>query len=298
MACQALAERVDRVLKRTGGSLHDAASGLYLLRETQPTAFDAMVYDPIVCLILQGQKETTIGERVFTVAQGQCVVVSHDVPVLARITQASADEPYLALVISLDLAVLRSLYDEVGDASLEPGSACCMEVAPVDAATVNVITRYLDLLDDAAAARVLLPLVRKELHFRLYMSASGAMLRSLLHRDSHASHVSHAIQMLRANFREHLAVDDLAKSAGMSASSFHRHFRAVTMTTPLQYQKDLRLTEARRLLRAGQHSVSAAAFEVGYESPSQFSREYARKFGAPPRGELSEWRAASEMQPV
>lgn len=283
-----LAERVRRLLERPGGAGHDAMPGLYLLRGTHPTEFEAMVYDPIVCLILQGEKETTIGERVFTVAQGQCVVVSHDVPVLARITRASADAPYLALVISLDLAVLRSLYDEMGDTRFEPSPACCMEVAPVDEATVGVIGRYLDLLDDPASARVLLPLVRKELHFRLLLSASGAMLRDLLRRDSHASQLAHAIRALRASFRERLAVAELARLAGMSTSSFHRHFRSVTMTTPLQYQKDLRLTAARQLLRAGRHSVSAAAFEVGYESASQFSREYTRKFGAPPRGELSE----------
>ncbi|MFT5434762.1 MAG: AraC-like DNA-binding protein [Myxococcota bacterium] len=288
MTFKVLAERINRLLEPLDRPPHDAVPGLYLLHETQPTEFEAMIYDPVVCLILQGEKETTIGNRTFTVSAGECVVISHDTPVLARITQASADRPYLAVVIPLDLGVLRSLYDEVGDASFEPSSACCMEVAAVDEATVAVMTRYVDLLDDAASTRVLLPLVRKELHFRLYMSAAGTMLRSLLRRDSHASHVSLAIRTMRANFRERLAIPDLAKSAGMSTSSFHRHFRAVTMTTPLQYQKDLRLTEARRLLRAGQHSVSAAAFDVGYESPSQFSREYTRKFGAPPLRDLSQ----------
>ncbi len=288
MSGGALAERVSRLHDERGDDLaRGPLPGVHLLRETRPTAFEAMVYEPVVCLILQGEKETTIGERVFTLSAGECVVISHDVPVLARITRASEAKPYLALVVSLDLGVLRSLYDEVGDATFGPAPACCVEAAPVDAATIGVLNRYLDLLDDEAGARVLLPLVRKELHFRLYMSASGAMLRSMLHRDSHASHISTAIRTLRASFRERITVAELARSVGMSPSSFHKHFRAIAMTTPLQYQKDLRLTEARRLLRGGEHSVSAAAFEVGYESPSQFSREYARKFGAAPRLELA-----------
>lgn len=293
-----LADRVDRILNAEGGSVIQPIPGLFLLRETQPTAFEAMVYEPIVCLILQGRKETTIGEQVFDVPAGRCIVVSHDVPVLARVTEASDQAPYLAVVISLDLAVLHSLYHEVGPAGAAQGPARCMEVAPADNPTLGVIGRYLDLLDDATGAGVLLPLVRKELHFRLLMSASGAMLRSLLHRDSGASGVSRAIRVMRERFREQLAVVDLAKAAGMSASAFHRHFRAVTMTTPLQYQKDLRLTEARRLLRAGRHSVSAAAYEVGYESPSQFSREYTRKFGAPPRDDRSDGQGSSSAPPA
>src|SRR5690606_13792100 len=152
-------------------------------------------------------------------------------------------------------------------------AARSIEVAPVDEATLRVIERYLDLLDDPVEARVLLPLVSKELHFRLFRSASGAMLRSLLRRDSNASNIARAINTLRESFREPLDVPSLAKSVGMSASSFHKHFKAVTMTTPLQYYKDLRLTEARRLLRTNEATVSSAAFEVGYESPSQFSRE-------------------------
>ncbi len=287
MPIEALARQVDRLLTTLGPAANTQMPGLFLLRETAPTAFDAMVYEPIVCLILQGAKETTVGDRRFTIASGQCVVVSHDVPVVARITHASEDAPYVALVIRLDVDVLRGLYDELGEQDGPMPAACCMQVAPVDEATVDVLSRYVGLLEDRDSARVLLPLVRKELHFRLVRSASGATLRSLLRRDSHANHVARAIRALRARFRQRLTVDELAREAGMSASSFHRHFKAVTRTTPLQYQKDLRLTEARRQLRAGRGTVSTVAYDVGYESPSQFSREYARKFGAPPRVDLA-----------
>lgn len=261
--------------------------GLHLLRERSPTEFESTIYEPVVCLILQGEKATTVGDQVRVVSAGSCIVVSHDLPVLARVTQASEKEPYLAIVIQLDLAVLRSLYDEVENVHLEGARASVMEVAPIDLNIADVVGRYLDLIGDPVSARVLLPLVRKELHFRLLLSKPGAMLRALIHRDSNESNIARAIKLLREDHRRSWDIADLAKAVGMSASAFHKHFKSLTMTTPLQYQKDLRLSEARRLLRSG-HSVSRAAFDVGYESPSQFSREYARKFGKPPS---ESWRA-------
>lgn len=263
-----------------------ARDGVVLYRSLQPTELDAMVYDPIVCLIVQGEKETTIGDETVHLREGQCVIVGHDLPVLARITRASPREPYLALIIRLDVDLLRTLDDALEDLVVQPESPRSLEVTRVSPELVGVLERYLSLLDDPAEAKVLLPLVYKELHFRLLRSESGAMLRALTNRDSHASNVAHAIRELRDHFREALDVPELAKSVGMSSTSLHRHFRAMTRTTPLQYQKDLRLTEARRLLRAGGHTVSTVAFEVGYESPSQFSREYSRKFGASPRADL------------
>src|SRR5690606_636734 len=157
--------------------------GVYLVRETSPTEFEASIYEPVVCLILQGEKETTIGEQTRGVTAGECVVVSHDLPVLARITEASERKPYLAVVIELDLLVLRSLYDEVDHLQLATAAARSMEIAPIDRALEDVVGRYLDLLGDPVSARVLLPLVRKELHFRLFLSKPGGMLRSLIHRD-------------------------------------------------------------------------------------------------------------------
>jgi AraC-like DNA-binding protein len=133
----------------------------------------------------------------------------------------------------------------------------------------------------------MMPLIRKELHFRLLLAPHGAMLRQLVSHDSHASCIARAIERIRESFRAPLAVPELAQAAGMSPSSFHKHFKTITETTPLQYQKDLRLLEARRLLQEGHHSVSETAFEVGYESPTQFSREYARKFGASPRNDIA-----------
>lgn len=273
--------------------LFEDVPGLGLVRRTRTTAFEAALYEPIACLILQGRKETTIGDRRFEVGAGETIIVSHGLPVEARILEASPRRPYLSLVVRLDLTELRSLYDEIGDADApEAIVPSAYAVGPTDEALIAVLERYVALYEEPDAARVLLPLVRRELHFRLLGTSHGAMLRRLLRRDSHASQISKAIEQLRAEFRDPLEVPRLARSVGMSASSFYKHFKNVTSTTPLQYHKDLRLMEARRLLLGGEHSVSTAAFEVGYESPTQFSREFARKFGAPPSASLRVHRAA------
>lgn len=267
--------------------------GLTLVRCTHPTGFEATLYEPLVCLIVQGSKVTTAGDQTVTLSAGKSVVVSHDLPVVSRIERASRATPYLALVVRLDLGTLRSLHAEIGDGEPrvekdedeDEEKEQALKVAHLDAPTTAVLLRFLDVIDRPMDAKVLAPLVRRELHYRLLVSSSGGMLRALLRRDSHASRISDAIGALREGFRGPLDIEALARQAGMSTSSFHKHFRSVTRTTPLQYQKDLRLAEARVLLRGGRHSVSTAAFEVGYESPSQFSREYSRKFGLPPQSD-------------
>lgn len=159
-------------------------------------------------------------------------------------------------------------------------------------------TRGREIADSPADAKVLGPLLSKEIHYRLLTAPFGGMLRSLMHHDSHASAIARAIGHLRGDIRARIEIPVLARRVGMSASSFHKHFREVTSTTPLQYQKELRLIEARRLLRTGGASVSAAAFDVGYESPSQFSREYARKFGVPPSQDAAPTDRVSQARSV
>lgn len=278
-------ERNIKTIQANDPTMVSPLDGLTLVRSTHPTGFEATLYEPLVCLIVQGSKVTTAGDQTVTLSAGKSVVVSHDIPVLSRIERASPAAPYLALVVRLDLGTLRSLHAEMGDGEARVEDEGSLKVSRLDAPTMAVILRYLDVVDHPMDARVLGPLVRRELHYRLLVSSSGGMLRALLRRDSHASRISDAIGSLREGFRGPLDIGALARHAGMSPSSFHKHFRSVTRTTPLQYQKDLRLAEARALLRTGRHSVSTAAFEVGYESPSQFSREYSRKFGLPPQSD-------------
>lgn len=251
------------------------------------TAFEAVVYNPVICLILQGCKEMNVGDRSVFLAEGDALLVSHDLPVTSQITQASPETPYRALIISLDLGILRGLYDQVGTAVTDAQDAQALSASAADPAWIDPMRRYLALSDAPLDAQVLGPMILRELHYRLLLSPIGGMLRNLLSVDSHASRIARSIQRIRTAFRAPLVVADLAQIAGMSPSSFHAHFKSVTGTTPLQYQKDLRMIEARALLERGVPSVSVAGFEVGYESPTHFSRDYTRKFGCSPKHHLA-----------
>lgn len=285
MQLKKFAARVGQRVRRFGVSGEVASTELAdlgIFSRTECTLLEATLYKPVFCLILQGKKETVIGQQTIRYGQGDSLVVSHDLPVASRVTEASVERPYLALVFHLDLGILRSLDEEIRSPEHQPGEATSIALWEAEAPLVNALERYYDLLDNPVEAQVLAPLVRREIHFRLLLAPHGCMLRKMLNRDSHASRIDRAIGIIRENFRSTLAIPQVAQSVGMSASSFHEHFRSVTRTTPLRYQKDLRLMEAKRLFAEGGVSVSSVAYEVGYESPNQFSREYARKFGVPP----------------
>jgi AraC-like DNA-binding protein len=292
-------ERCERALHGTAAApttmprLVAPLPGLRLLHHPVRTDFDATIYEPVVCLILQGRKETSFGGGRFRLGAGECLLVSHDLPVSSRIVEA----PYLAMLVDVDLDTLRGLYDDLGASPRDGADGSALEVHAASPRLLDALGRYLELIDAPTDARVLGPMVSREIHYRLLMDPVGAMLRSLLRYDSHAALVSRAIARIRRDFRAPIGVDELAREVGMSVSSFHRHFKAVTTLSPLQYQKELRLLEARRLLRAGAPSVSATGFDVGYESLSQFSREYARKFGRSPAHDLARPRARAGDQP-
>lgn len=264
-----------------------ALPDLTVLQLGDVSDFDSVVYRPVVCLVLQGAKQTAIGDQSVTLHAGEALIVSHDLPVQSRIISATAENPYLAVIISLELGLVRSLYEQIGAISDSPRPARSLTSGTAGSALVESIGRYLALMNNSVEAEVLGPAILREIHFRLLMSPMGGTLRSLLSMDSHASRVARAIMQIRREFHRNLSIPELAHSAGMSQSSFHDHFKQVTGTTPLQYQKDLRLIAARDLLRAGRHNVALASFEVGYESPTHFSRDYQRKFGKAPSKENS-----------
>jgi AraC-like DNA-binding protein len=253
-------------------------AGLHILRQHVATLSEPSLYEPVLCLILQGRKQVAIGDRTLSFGPGECLLVTHDLPVSSRITKT----PYLALVFEVDLAAIRKLYDEVAELLVDERSARAAETHRASPELLDALRRYVQLAESPADAKVLAPLTSREIHYRLLMAPFGGMLRQLIRHDSAASAIARAIAHLRDNMRAPIAIPDLARRVGMSASSFHHHFKRTTATTPVQYQKELRLLEARRLLRTCGVSVTSAAFDVGYESASQFSREYARKFGAPP----------------
>jgi AraC-like DNA-binding protein len=279
MHLEGLIKQVEGLIKRAAQPM----DGLLLLRQSSPSSFEASLYEPVLCLILQGRKQVSIGEQTLSFGPGECLLVSHDLPVCSRITKA----PYLALVLEVDVATVRKLYDEVAESALDSERARAAETHRADPGLLDALRRYLALADSPADAKVLGPLISKEIHYRLLVAPFGGMLRSLIRHDSNASAIARAIGQIRGDIRSPIAIPDLARRVGMSASSFHAHFKTITSTTPLQYQKELRLLEARRLLKTGGASVTTAAYDVGYESPNQFSREYARKFGVPPSQDVA-----------
>jgi AraC-like DNA-binding protein len=276
------------ILDRTGGSGSETCSptsGLLLLRSFAPTPLTGTIYEPVLCVVLQGEKQVVADDSVVTLRPGDALVVSHDMPVMSTITRAHADEPYVACILGLDLATLRELRFEVDDATggshlAAPGGA--LSGGRASAELVDALRRYVTLDHDGSEGRALGPTIRRETYLRLLLDHYGATLRELLDQDSNAALVARAIARIRRDFTEPLAIPDLASELGMSTSSLHDHFRRVTSTTPLRYQKELRLQEARRMLTSGPGAVTSVAAAVGYASPSQFSREYARRFGTPP----------------
>jgi AraC-like DNA-binding protein len=253
-----------------------------VIRHHRATSFEAAVYEPAIVFVLQGRKETVLGVDAYPMGAGECLLVSHDLPVVARITKA----PYLALVFDVELETLRELVEAMADAPPLAAQPRALAVEKCDAKLADALRRYLELAGSGTDAAVLEPLVAREIHYRLATAPFGGMLRALIRHDSHASAIARAIARLRCEFRAPLEIAELARSVGMSTSSFHKHFKAITASSPLQYRKGLQLLEARRLLRTGALAVSTAAFDVGYESAAQFSRDYARRFGAPPKHDL------------
>lgn len=206
--------------------------------------------------------------------------------VSARITEASKDLSYIALVLKIDLGMRRSLYESIESFDTHEDEARSFEIGRIDVDISETLERYLKLTDNPQDAKFLGPLTLKELHYRLRMAPQGSILGHLMWRNSQASNIYRAIKIIRENFKQPLAILKIAQYAGMGVSSFHTHFKSITGTTPLQLQKELRLIEAKQMLIAGRYSVAIAAFEVGYESPTQFSRESKREFGHSPATDL------------
>ena len=264
-----------------------AIDGFTLVRCRKPTPIEPNLYRPLLCVVLQGRKESALDRERVSFGSGESLIVSLDLPTVSRITKASEDMPYVALALAMDIGVIRSLNEEVGESAVATDKGRAIAVGAADDMLVDAMGRLFDLVDRPLERKVLLPLVTREIHFRTLCAGHGEMLRRLSRYDSHASRIARTIAHIRKCFPATVSVPALARTAGMSQSSFYEHFKAVTATTPLQYQKDLRLVEARQQLLYEGRSVSSVAYGVGYESPTQFSREYARKFGNPPSADLS-----------
>ena len=249
------------------------------------------VYDPSLCIILQGAKTVAAGEQLVTYAPGDYLVASVNMAVTGQVTKATPQKPYLCLRLKLDMMQLSELVGALpphGE-TVQPG----IFVSPLSEALSDAVMRLVDLLQNPQDIPVLAPLIKREIFYRLLQSPQAEAVRQIVLAGSQMQRISKAIDRIKRDFAAPLRMDELAREAHMSPSSFYAHFKQVTQLSPLQYQKNIRLQEARRLLLTDVSDAASAAFQVGYESPSHFSREYARMFGASPMNDIKRLRAAA-----
>ena len=260
-----------------------AIPGLSLYKANSPTEPENILYEPRICLIVQGAKRVVLANETYIYDENRFLLTSVDLPALVQITEASMEKPYLGLVLKLDYREILELIAGNNIPSprrqqLERGMATGEITFPL----LNAFRRLIELLAEPENITVLAPIIRREIFYRLLISHQGMRLRHIVSAGSQGHQIAQTISWIKNNFTRPLQIDVLIKHANMSKSAFHYHFRTITAMSPLQFQKWLRLNEARRLMLAERTDAATAAFQVGYESPSQFSREYSRLFGNPP----------------
>jgi len=288
-----LRELVETVRRYTDSQVGEspfvtAIKGLTILRSDHERLPKHLIFKPALCITVQGAKWAIFGSKRYDYKAGQALMVSVVMPALGRVAEASPSEPYLGVILEFDLAVMRQVMDELEappEASHKVGRGVL--VTDFNGPLEDCTLRMVRLLDTPRAIPVLYPAIMRELCYWLLTGPHGGDVVSMTLTNSHAQRVISAIHLLRDRFAEPIRIEELASVARMSPSAFHRQFKEITSMTPLQYQKQLRLLEARRLMLSDAANVETAAFQVGYESPSQFSREYSRMFALSPRRDIA-----------
>ena len=288
-----LAARIARAVPEEGTV--QPLRGLYFNRVSATKGLIHGVAYPSFCVIAQGSKEIHLGDERYRYDPCRYLLATVELPVVSQIVEASPERPYLSLRLNLDPALVASVMLEAGMPSPRSGlvSARAVDVSPLDAGLLDAAVRLVRLTDaPPSEARILMPLVTREIVFRLLAGEQGARLRHLAVLGGHTDRIARAIERLRHDYDKPLRIESLARELGMSPSGFHEHFKAVTAMSPLQFQKQLRLQEARRLMLGEDLDAASAAFRVGYEDASHFSREYKRLFGEPPMRDVERLRGA------
>ncbi|MGH9769403.1 MAG: AraC family transcriptional regulator N-terminal domain-containing protein [Blastocatellia bacterium] len=290
-----LAERIAQELPDDGTL--DVSSGFRLARSSRPTEPIHSMYQPAFCVVAQGRKQALLGEEVFRYDPGHYLIYTIDLPLTFQVEEASKERPYLGFRLNLDSSLVASVMMESG---FEPKkghmSMKAMDVSPMDANLLDAVVRLVRLLDTPVEGKVLAPLIIREIVFRLLVGGQGARLSHLLALAADTHRISKAIDFLRENFDQLVKMDEIAQELGMSVSGFHHHFKSVTAMSPLQFQKQIRLQEARRLMLSQDLDAASAGFRVGYEDPAYFSREYKKLFGAPPQRDIIKLRSNLEIK--
>lgn len=296
---QRLADLAQLTAKYSSGEgIHATAIGaLRAIRLSAPNMRLPAVYEPSVCVIVQGRKQVLLEDELYHYAPPQFLAVSVELPLLGQVVQATAERPYLCLQIALDRRLIGELIGELtvqsgGTGWARDDTARGLFVGRLDDATQEAVLRLARLLDTPRDIPMLAPMMLREIHYRLLRGERGSAIAQSAIAGSNTQRISLIIRRMKDNLAAPIRVEELAAMANMSPSSFHQHFKAVTAMSPLQYQKRLRLTEARHILISESADAASTAYRVGYESASQFNREYARMFGAPPMRDVAEMREA------
>jgi AraC-like DNA-binding protein len=287
VALEALGKSIARWTDK-GGLLVTAISALSLARRDAPTEPTSYMYEPSICVIAQGAKRVLLGDDTYVLDVHHFLITSVDLPTVVQIIQASQEKPYLGLILKLDRREISQL---MVDSNLPPPraqqSSRGMAIGEVTLPLLIAFQRLIDLLAEPKDIPILAPIIQREIVYRLLVGDQGARLRQIASAGSQSHQIARAIDWLKSHYTLPLRIDDLAAQVHMSTSTFHHHFRALTAMSPLQYHKWLRLNEARRLMLTERLDAATVAFQVGYESPSQFSREYSRLFGTPPLRDIT-----------
>lgn len=287
-----LTERLSRALPANGAAT--PLNGLHLSRASAPSDVIYGTAEPSLCVIAQGRKEVLLGGRRYAYDPYNYLLATVEVPVVGRVIEASPEQPYLALRLRIDPALVGSVMVEMGHLVARSSSdAQAIAVSPVDTMLLDAVLRLIRLLDSPSDARVLRPVVTREIIYRLLTGEQGDRLRQVTMPGGHTHRISQAVETICQEYSQPLRVEELARGIGMSVSSFHHHFKAVTAMSPLQYQKQIRLQEARRLLLSERLDAATAGYSVGYDDASHFNRDYKRFFGEPPMRDIEHLREAA-----
>ncbi len=289
-----LVERMASALTEDGTL--EAFPGFFLARSSKPVQSVQSVYQPAFCFVAQGSKRVLLGEELYRYDPGHYLIFTVDLPVVFQVEEASKKQPYLGLRLNLDPSLIASVLMESGlEAQKAGANVRAINVSPIDAGMLDAVVRLVRQLDAPVARNFLVPLTVREIVYRLLAGGQGARLGHLLASAGDTRLISKAIGRLREHFDQPLKMDDIARELGMSVSGFHHHFKSVTAMSPLQFQKQIRLQEARRLMLGEDLDAASAAVRVGYEDPSYFSREYKKHFGAPPQRDIARLRSSLEL---
>ena len=288
-----LVERIARAMRQDG--IAQPLQGLHLNRLSLPLAPVHSMVEPSLCVIAQGSKEVLLGESRYRYDPSRYLLTTVELPRVSQVLEASKERPYLSLRLELAPTLVSSVMVEAGHASpRDHTDVRAIDVSPLDGNLLDACVRLVRLLDSPAEAPVLLPLITREIIYRLLMGEQGARLRHLAIQGGYTPHIARAVKRLRQDFDQPLRIERLAQELGMSVSGFHHHFKAVTAMSPLQFQKRLRLQEARRLMLGEDLDAASAAYRVGYQDASHFNREYKSLFGVPPMRDVQRLREEAQ----